>query len=414
MSPLGFSGSWGRFRSRVLPNLALTTGSIVVTWGLLELPAAAGFVDYRTVLSSAASATVMKPWNNPRNRPDSSLLWVHRPGQRIVGRSKGDMVDWLRIDTRRRYPINVTYDRWGFRNPRDLDTADVVLIGDSFLEWSIVPTDDLVSSRLERKLGVTVMNLGQAAYGPQQELEVLRRYGLARRPKVVVWFFFEGNDLQDVPRYEQFRREWGGAPVGGGSFRERSFTANVAVTLRRMLKSRRSGADGDEARRRSCQVRPGGVPRTLYFAYAGLPLSPADSAALQQVKRIVAQARQATDSADARFLLAFIPTKFRVHEDQCEFPVDGYGRTWSPSDLPAGLATWADSAGVPFLDLTTAFRTAAHHEPLTYFEDDGHWTSEGHAVATEAVAAFLRRQDWVAPSDSMGPRVGAQTPPAKR
>jgi hypothetical protein len=50
-----------------------------------------------------------------------------------------------------------------------------------------------------------VVNLGRGAYGPQQELIVLKRYGLAYRPRVVIWQLFEGNDLADARQFSEWK-----------------------------------------------------------------------------------------------------------------------------------------------------------------------------------------------------------------
>ena len=104
------------------------------------------------------------------------------------------------------YNVDVAYHRNGFRNDEDLTRADIVAIGDSFVEGAETPRSLTVVGELGRRLGVTVANLGQSGYGPQQELVVLRRYGLPLAPKNVVWFLFGGNDLSDVSAYE-WRRD---------------------------------------------------------------------------------------------------------------------------------------------------------------------------------------------------------------
>ena len=45
-------------------------------------------------------------------------------------------------------------------------------------------------------------NLGVAGYGAAQELIVLNRDALPLQPRVVAWFFFEGNDLYNDYQFE--------------------------------------------------------------------------------------------------------------------------------------------------------------------------------------------------------------------
>lgn len=93
-------------------------------------------------------------------------------------------------------------DEYGFRNPPGLhDQADVIVLGDSFAHGECVPVGDS-SVEVLRKSGHDVVSLGVTGVGPLVELAVLREYGLRLQPKVVVWYFFEENDLEDL------REEW--------------------------------------------------------------------------------------------------------------------------------------------------------------------------------------------------------------
>ena len=51
-----------------------------------------------------------------------------------------------------------------------------------------------------------MINLARGAYGPQQELIVLKRYGLAYEPRFVVWQLFEGNDLVDAEAFAEWKK----------------------------------------------------------------------------------------------------------------------------------------------------------------------------------------------------------------
>lgn len=373
-------------------NCALTTTTLLILIGLLEILPLLGLVDYRKVISPSESflITQVKPWDNPGNLLDKELMHIHRPNQKIVGETVGDLVNWLGISTERRYPVDLQYDGRGFRNERELEQANVVAIGDSFLEGILVPQKDLVSTQLARLLEVEVANLGQGGYGPQQELAVLQRYGIKLQPKLVLWFFFEGNDLLDVPRYERFSQNWEEISRKRNSFVERSFMRNLLFTLAGFT-SPNIYNDGNEARRRSGVFRsnqdnPG---ETLYFAYAGIPLSKDELSSLEVAQNSFLQARKLSADSGAKFLFAFVPTKFRVYRDFCEFPEDGYCRSWEPSDLPSRIEAWCEANGIPYLDLTPALKKSAANGELVYFSDDGHWNSQGHRVVAEAIVHFL-------------------------
>lgn len=381
----------GPLREKALHG-GLSLASVLLVLALLELPAVAGWMDYSRVVSAPDSVlfTRVRPWKRPTSQHHPELLFIHRPGLQFRGETPGDLVAWLGIATSRRYAVDVRYDSNGFRNDRDLSAASIVALGDSFVEAGLVAYDELLTTRLSRELGVDVANLGQGGYAPQQKLIVLRRYGMPLEPRIVLWFFFEGNDLRDVHRFAEFQRD----PAGGArasTFEERSLVKNVLGTLER-ISTPRLKRDSAEAVRRSCRLR--NRDDTIYFAYAGEPLTPDDLAAVEVVEESLLEARRLAEEGGARLLLVYVPTKFRVYRDHCEFPPDGYGRTWQPHDLPARMAEWSRANGLPYLDLTPSLQAAAARGELVYFADDGHWNGEANRIAADVLAEVIRSEGW--------------------
>jgi len=379
-----------------ITRLMLGSASVLIMVGLLELPALLGWVDYSKFLALPESVqfTNRKPWQQSHNRFDPELLFIHGSNLHFRGETQGDLVTWLGIATDRRYPVDVQYDAHGFRNNGELTQAPIVAIGDSFVEAGLVSHADLMTTHLSRAFQCEVANLGQGAYGPQQELMVLRRYALPLRPRVVLWFFFEGNDLSDVPRFERFQKE-ALDDFRSTSFGDRSLVKNTLEVLAWLSKPRIK-EDSREAVRRSCAVRtsPG---EKIYFAYPGSPLNDQDLAALKLTQGTLLEAHELAEANSARFLLVYIPTKFRVYRDSCDFPPQGYGHKWQPSDLPQRLEQWSRDHSVSFLDLTPPLQAAAARGELVYFADDGHWNAKGNETVTAAVTDFLSQNGWLAP-----------------
>lgn len=387
----------GTARSK-LARSGLTTASILFCWALLELPALLGIVDYRLLLSPGGGGLMsrIKPWEDPRNQFDRELMYTRRPGERIVGETTGDLVYWLGISTQQRYHVDAQYDRHGFRNDHEIGAASVAVIGDSFVEAGLLAPAQMLSTRLSRLLSVEVANLGLGGYGPQQELVVLRRYALPLHPQVVVWCFFEGNDLLDVSRYQEFARDADAHLKELYSFTNRSFTHQAWQALANATASR-STLDGTEAHRRSCRLRGGdsGAADTIYFDYAAAPLSPTESASLDVAESQLLEAQRMTAASGAAMMLVYVPIKFRVYEGLCEPPADGYARTWTLNDLPNRLAQWSAAHNLPFLDLTSALKERAAHGELVYFPDDGHWNPIGNAVAAGAIGDAITTYGWL-------------------
>ena len=125
------------------------------------------------------------------NTPDRELIWKRRPGLIWRGRKTPycDEVDYRT-------------DENGFRNPAGIRRADVVVIGDSVTEAGELDEGSTFVRKTGAALGIKAVNLGTSGYGPQQELAVLKRYGLAYDPRLVVWQMTEWNDLIDAQAYK--------------------------------------------------------------------------------------------------------------------------------------------------------------------------------------------------------------------
>ena len=92
-------------------------------------------------------------------------------------------------------------DRHGFNNPDyewDNEKITWFLIGDSFVQGSCVKPGDDFASRIRLLTKQSAVSLGMSGNGPLIELASLKEYALKKRPKIVLWFYFERNDLEDL------------------------------------------------------------------------------------------------------------------------------------------------------------------------------------------------------------------------
>lgn len=108
--------------------------------------------------------------------------------QLLCKRDKG----WLEYDS----------DEHGFNNPPGIwsrSRVDLALVGDSFVQGFCVDDEESIAGRLRTEFD-GVINLGLLGSGPLTELAVLREWGPVTKPRIVVWFFWEGNDFADLFR----------------------------------------------------------------------------------------------------------------------------------------------------------------------------------------------------------------------
>jgi hypothetical protein len=374
-------------RSRAIARFTLTTLALALALGGLELSSAVGLVDFRAPFVATGS----DPRDSADNVLDPELIHIHRPHLRRAGVTRGDLASAFHLADAPLYPYDVAYDRNGFRNPRELSTAEVVVLGDSFVEGGLVAADDLLTATLGRLLGCTVANLGQSAYGPQQELAVLRRHATPLRPRFCIWVFYEGNDLGDVERYEVLRRGEGRAVGAGRSTpRERSFGRNALGMLARRLGPVLDPGMVERAPWGTFREADGRWTR-LFFRDRGGPMPGRELVALDKVVSVLTDADAACAASGSPLLVVFAPQKFRVYKDYCTFRPDNPCARWVLDDLPERLRArvGAIGTGISFLDLTPALAAEAARGRLLYFADDTHWSAEGHRAAGRAIAAHV-------------------------
>jgi len=88
-------------------------------------------------------------------------------------------------------------DEHGFHNPKGLyhpGNIDIAVIGDSFTQGAGVPSQKNAVA-LIRDLYNNTLNFGLSGNGPLIELAILREYVESLKPRIVLWMYFSGNDL---------------------------------------------------------------------------------------------------------------------------------------------------------------------------------------------------------------------------
>ena len=122
-------------------------------------------------------------WWNPADPHDAN------PGDETRPTGRNDTF-WYTFQT----------DEMGFPNDEYTwrDQYDVVIAGDSFTLRSAPKT---WIELLRQQTGLSVLTLGAPSWGPLNEVEAIKQYGLDKHPKWVLVMYFEGNDLYGTGQY---------------------------------------------------------------------------------------------------------------------------------------------------------------------------------------------------------------------
>jgi hypothetical protein len=376
-------------RRENLRRVLLVLCSVLVALFIFELLAWLEVFDYRGLLG-------MRAFSAPPDITDRELLHRRPPHSHFAGSFLGGQISvpfQIPPAERQLYVWDVHYDQNGFRNRSDLGRADLVAIGDSFVEAMTVPDDQMMTSLLASMQHQTVVNLGMWGYGPLEELIVLKRYALPLRPHTILWMFSESTDVTDISRYH---RAIADGETGSKETAARSSILRRAISgLRAQVRyaSRPSGS----SRAGLVRTARGGRPVHVYFEYPSLAFSPAELKDLDEVSSVIRTAEELCAAQNIRFVFVFIPSKFRAFRDSCEFPPRSECRNWVLTDLPERLrdavlrpSEATSQAAVDYLDLTPDMQSAARRGDFPYYLDDGHWSPTGNRIAAEAIGRRLQ------------------------
>jgi lysophospholipase L1-like esterase len=364
-------------RARLLAY-ATATLSIAVCVVVAELPTLLGH-DW-SVAFRLDPAWTMGQLEARVNKPDPELIHIHWPNSEFEGRIPGNLAQFGPPNPHL-YDVRVRYDGNGFRNDETLERADIVAIGDSFVEGVLVAREHTVSEQIAHRVGATVANLGQSGYGFRQERIVLERFGVPLRPRVVLWFLFGGNDFRDVEEYERVRERFG-LPPPSAPLRQRSFLRSSMVAL-----ARASAPPVTAPSLHTAYFRRGSGERdAVLFGHA--TSDPSESQWRVGTETLRA-AHGRAGAIGAQFLLVYIPRKFEVYQGLLEIPPGSLVASWRDARVNERTAAWAEREGIAFLDTTPTLRAEAEAGSHPYLLDDVHWNERGHALVAEAVSARL-------------------------
>ena len=386
-------------------NLALAALSLAACGAALEVAARAVVHRWRSQPGAI---------RDPILRYHPTLGWDKPPGAQ----------GWIR---RPEYNVHLAINSHGLRGPdrgyeKPPGVRRTLLLGDSFTEGYTVAEDETVRARLEALLGAAgcgrheVLNGGTAAYSTDQEYLFFLEEGARYAPDVVVVLFFY-NDLAgdtpgglDKPRFEveDDRLVLRNSPVPAPAAPRREARAFVLKPWRgsvalRLLSDRTSGANPRLHRflARLGLVEPEpdeAMPEELW------PFGPGHKQEValmwRRTRAVLAALKEAAGSRGARLAVFYVPARFEVDDRAWELTRERYGmgrRWWRRERVFEDLREACGALDLPLVDPRAEMRAAEAAGNATYFVRDGHWTTEGHAVAARAIAAALQKDGLACP-----------------
>ncbi len=280
-------------------------------------------------------------------------------------------------------------DEHGLTNPpgqwarKDIDLA---LLGDSFTQGWCVDTAQSLASLIRAKHPATIV-AGFGASGPLTQLAQVRELLEPLRPRLVLWFYFEGNDLTDLDREKV-------NPILA-RYLDTTFTQRLAARqgdvdahLRAYEAHAESLAVAKE-RTTLAPARPGLVARAWSVIklrhlrerfFAKRPPEPRLTCCdLGLYGRVAGLVKQRVESWGGRLAVVYLPSGTRLAGRKPLAPEEAAG------DRVTALL---DTLGIPVVDLRGSLPAFGSAREL-YVYPEAHFTVKGHAAAASIVLSWL-------------------------
>ena len=368
----------------------------------------------------ADAAALAKAWGTPvdsrltaevldalrQTHPDGVPV-ITSSNQLFVTGSDGSITSAIEVDGREVIPLGTVSNRFtvlcnengqwiyyqsdphGFNNPTGVwvsGPVEIAAVGDSFTHGYCVPPEQNFVALIRDRHPAT-LNLGIAGDGPLLMLATLTEYLTSLKPKVVLWFYFEGNDLIDL------RNENKSAVL-----RSYLTDGHTQALLRQQDEIDRAmvgeiprlRAEGE--RLRTQRLNRPLAEKLINFAklstlrqqlglVGGLEagsMAPVERANMELFRDVLLQARTRVERWGGRLVFVYLPDWDRYA-----------GNTTMLAAKRGDVIDTARSLGIPVIDTVDAF--LAHGDPLSLFpfRRPGHYNAAGHRIVAEVVLKAL-------------------------
>ncbi|MBN1688937.1 MAG: hypothetical protein JW893_07540 [Candidatus Omnitrophica bacterium] len=314
------------------------------------------------------------------------------------------------------------YNQEGFKVDDNADKfKDIVVLGDSMMEIS-ARNENTFAGLLETMTGLTTANYGMSGFGPHQYLETMKRYGLKRKPKFIVFSFFEGNDLWDIQEYKRWK-EGTGDYYGYGLLLEPKWkqylsvmtdiyhiilkhTDNLNEKIRSLFdpefKQKLTERKNEEEKGILSHLIVLNLPGRVYpdrFFYESDPrrfYQILDSGEGKIFEEILSEFRDICLKEGIVPIVMFVPMKVHVYG---AFATNESGSWWNENRLSQmnardnvekAVQALCEKLGLGLISLTQPFQQAAREGQVLFYPFDDHWNSEGRGLAARIVRDYLQ------------------------
>lgn len=280
-------------------------------------------------------------------------------------------------------------DEYGFNNEPDswsFETPLVAALGDSFTHGMCVERHLNLVGRLAASEERQVLNLGMGGNGPLLMLATLTEYLPVLRPEVVLWIYYEGNDLADLEFEKRF-------PVLV-RYLEPDFSQDLPTRQGEVDAAGRSLVENELAEpsppRRLERIFGYGRAPERFFRQElwklwnlrrllGLSRSPATD--LELFRDILSRAQTLVSNWEGELYLVYLP----MYRPGLDKP------STDASLARERVVDLTESLGIPLIDVYSSFLRVADLDRLWSGTDayPAHYTEEGYRIVASTIGEHL-------------------------
>jgi len=393
--------------------------------------------------------------------PDSELGFRTTPDLRVNFRFQpsrfGDILTTNQISRpeqsgEKDIDAEICTDADGFNSAGVPSACDMLAVGDSYTCHTNVPRDKYWPSLVAKEMSASLYNMGVPGYCPPQELIALRKYGMPKKPRVVLWGFFQGNDLTESAQFDDWRKsgtDWGTFTLRRMHL-DRPFPYNRPVIRLAMFLAWKSGLatsslpplpDYPEPHKLSI----GGVERPIVFNRWGFRILCCSREQLQrdlqrkqdpgiqpklgwlETTESLLEAKKACDAAGVRLIVVYLPATLAVFGDDAIDKFDKEkifrfaklqlnellkkedGSEITPDEFIAMLKKnhnaieeemkdFCSKNGIEMVDTVPALQASLHAGEWPYYSYDTHLNVRGNEVVADTVCKYLKSNPQAPPA----------------
>jgi PAS domain S-box-containing protein len=282
--------------------------------------------------------------------------------------------------------VTYTSDEHGFRNLQGIWESghiDVAVLGDSFAQGYCVPSDKNFVAELRKDYPAT-LNLGMAGNGPLFMMATLREYLPPLKPKVVLWCYFEGNDLtglQNEKKSALLRRYLNDGFNQGLAGRQKEIDQALADYIQReaVIAANKEAKTSNRVYELLEIATLNTLRKRLGLVYGRTneeveTLSAVQGANVDLFREILSKAKADVSDWGGTLYFVYQPAWSR-YANVPELGVEQRER----------ILAMVKTLGIPTIDIHHAFQSQKDPLSLFPFRKNGHYNENGHQLVAEEI-----------------------------